>query len=389
LNQALHNGTILIADHSTNNLKVLGKRLRDEGYFVLTAMEGRQALTIVENKMPDLVLLEAAIPLQNGFEVCRSIKNLKGRSVPVLLMSDTNDGVAGEKEAKMAGADDFIPGVRDLDELIRRIDKYFPEKQPKTIAKFRNSRPIKALLIEDNELNKDFVSMLLDQMGVEVVPALNGKAALEKFTSENFDIVITDLHVPIMNGMEITKTIRQKYASKVPIIVISGEMDIAVIAQCFEAGVNAHLPKPFQSDQFRKLVARFMPEVEKNIPVKNNTPDKEKEGYDYSSIIELAKGDVELLKKWHSHFMLTLNGATDYINDAIRDNDFSGGKSIFHDLNNYSSYFGTQRLHGYLQELSAVRKISDDKERLGNFYRKIKGELETIQRFYSRDNLFS
>jgi hypothetical protein len=190
--------------------------------------------------------------------------------------------------------------------------------------------------------------------------------------------------------MEVTKTIREKYSSKVPIIVISGEMDIAVIAQCFEVGVNAHLPKPFQPAQFRKLVGKFIPEMETGVvPAVDNKAEKEKEGYDYSSIMDLAKGDTELLKKWHSHFMLTIASASEYINTSIFDNDFSGGKAIFHDLNNYSAYFGTEVLRNYVQELSAIRKVSDDKERLGNFYRKIKEELENIQRFFNRDNLFS
>jgi len=115
------NAKILVVDDRPSSVKVLRVRLNSEGYDVLEASDGFQALEIVEREPPDLVLLDVMMPKMDGYEVCRKIKGReKTRFLPVVLVTALSD-----RDAKItgieAGADDFLNKPVDPSELRVRV----------------------------------------------------------------------------------------------------------------------------------------------------------------------------------------------------------------------------------------------------------------------------
>jgi putative two-component system response regulator len=114
-------GTILVADDEPANVTLLARQMRRLGYEVLTASNGREALEVLDNNRPDIVLLDVDMPEVNGFEVCRRIKrNPEMRLLPVILVtgrSASDDRVAGID----AGADDFVTKPFVIAELTARV----------------------------------------------------------------------------------------------------------------------------------------------------------------------------------------------------------------------------------------------------------------------------
>lgn len=109
---------ILAVDDDRNNLKMLAFLLKEEGYEVLTADNGKLALELVETKHPDLVILDVMMPQLDGLEVCRRIRQTM--DVPIIILSakgETSDKVVGLE----LGADDYLPKPFEPSELLARV----------------------------------------------------------------------------------------------------------------------------------------------------------------------------------------------------------------------------------------------------------------------------
>lgn len=123
---------------------------------------------------------------------------------------------------------------------------------------------LKVLLVDDNELNIEIVQMLLEDQGVSVTTASNGREAVEAFASSEegyYDAIIMDIMMPIMDGLEATKAIRhmvlnRKDAESVPIIALTANAFTADIKKTEEAGMTAHLSKPIVPAMLMETLTR-------------------------------------------------------------------------------------------------------------------------------------
>lgn len=117
------------------------------------------------------------------------------------------------------------------------------------------------LLVEDNEINQQIAVELLEMAGMSVTVADNGKIALEKLAQENFDIVLMDIQMPVMDGYTATREIRtqEKFAS-LAIVAMTANAMTGDREKCLEAGMNDHLAKPIAPQElYRKLVQWVQP----------------------------------------------------------------------------------------------------------------------------------
>ncbi len=122
----------------------------------------------------------------------------------------------------------------------------------------------KALLVEDNELNMEIAKFMLEDEGIVVTEAKNGKEALEIFEKSkvnSFDFIFMDVMMPIMDGLEATKKIRsfnRKDAKSIPIIAMTANAFNDDKQECLNAGMNAHIAKPINMKNLKETMIRFM-----------------------------------------------------------------------------------------------------------------------------------
>ncbi len=120
---------ILIVDDEPVNVKILKAMLSPEGYQILTASSGPEALVLVDENLPDIILLDVMMPEMDGFEVCRRIKTQENlRVIPVLMVTALQDKIHRQK-AMEAGADDFLSKPIDRIELLIRVKSLLRIKQ--------------------------------------------------------------------------------------------------------------------------------------------------------------------------------------------------------------------------------------------------------------------
>ncbi|MGF2411695.1 MAG: PAS domain S-box protein, partial [Ferruginibacter sp.] len=127
----------------------------------------------------------------------------------------------------------------------------------------------KVLVTDDNEMNQLVAATILLNYGAEITEAFNGAEAIEKIKETNFDIVLMDIQMPVMDGFEATKVIRESISTTLPIIALTANAINGDDQKCIAAGMNDYLSKPFEESQLLNLVTKWLGkslQQEKNIP---------------------------------------------------------------------------------------------------------------------------
>jgi len=230
---------ILIVEDEDVLLNILKNKLEKEGFEVLSAVDGEDALGEIENKKPDLVLLDILMPKMSGIELLKKLKE-KGTldSLPVIILS--NSGQPSEiKEAKELGVKDcLIKAEFDPQEVVEKIRKYLPEEsgegslEEKTAKDTSgesaqkdvqiNSDNFRVLVVEDDLFLRGLMSQKLTKEGFSVIEAVDGEEGLKMVSEKQPHIVLLDLILPGIGGFEVLEKIRQdENIGGIPVLILS------------------------------------------------------------------------------------------------------------------------------------------------------------------------
>jgi CheY-like chemotaxis protein len=125
-------------------------------------------------------------------------------------------------------------------------------------------RHLRVLLVEDHSINQMMMSTILKRAGHSVTIAANGELAVDQFSTSVWDLILMDVQMPVMGGLEATRLIRAKEAAgqRIPIIGVTANAREEDRVQCIEAGMDAHLPKPVVVGDLLAMIERFCPASE-------------------------------------------------------------------------------------------------------------------------------
>lgn len=203
---------ILIMEDDKDFSQALLDFVRDRNYKGIVAAQGNTGLSYARHYKPDAILLDMKLPVMEGTEVLKHLKNDPDlRHVPVQIIS----GYDRRKEGLDLGAFDFIRKPVSKDDLTNAFDK---------IEDFVSKKLKKLLIVEDNDMQNKAIRELIGNGDVKSISAYSGKAAYEMMTKEDYDCVIVDLGLPDMSGFDLLEKIKtNSRLSKVPIIVYTGK----------------------------------------------------------------------------------------------------------------------------------------------------------------------
>ena len=202
------------------------------------------------------------------WELPEAVAPLRQLEVPVLALytGDWSDVEDAARQAGFAGCISMPLFRSGLYYGLRRYVQEVPvELAPaqEELADFAGKR---VLLAEDNELNYEIASELLQELGMEVDWAQDGQVCVEKFLQSQpdwYDIVLMDLRMPQMTGFEAARAIRhmsREDAGRIPIIAVSADAFYDDIQRCLDSGMNAHTPKPMDIGEVSRLMSKYLKE---------------------------------------------------------------------------------------------------------------------------------
>lgn len=269
---------VLVVDDVLHNVKLLEAKLRSEYFDVLTAMNGFEALEIIEKEQPDIILLDVMMPGMDGFEVCRKVKaNPAVAHIPIIMVTaldQPKDRVMGLE----AGADDFLTKpIQDMP-LFARVKSLVRLKVLMDELRIRNStgqafnpendlglsanvklENVKILLIEDYErVAKRITGYLEDTVDqVDLDSMIDGQ--LTSKNMEQYDLFIISLSLRDVDGLRLCSSIRSSENTRhSPILVLIDEGDNEKLIQAMEIGVTDYVTRPIDGNE---LVARVKSQV--------------------------------------------------------------------------------------------------------------------------------
>jgi CheY-like chemotaxis protein len=251
---------------------ILNDELDMRAEYVLS---GREAVVKVteaheENDDYSVVILDWKMPDMDGLETTQEIRRKLGNDIPIIVLS-AYDWSEIEQEAMAAGVDAFIekPLFRSrLTYVLKEVMGIHNNKNDKMSAldsyKKHDYSGKKVLLVEDNELNIEVASELLETVGIEVEKACNGKEAVEKIQSTPagyFDLVFMDIQMPVMNGYQATEAIRatdREDLKTIPIVAMTADAFSDDVKKAKDAGMNGHIAKPIDISKLEKAMADWI-----------------------------------------------------------------------------------------------------------------------------------
>jgi two-component system sensor histidine kinase/response regulator len=144
-----------------------------------------------------------------------------------------------------------VGAVTELEAVEEKPEEPGPERQT------RPAGPVRALVAEDHEVNRELARLLLERCGCEVVTAADGAEALVAASSAPFDLIFLDLQMPMLNGLEAARRIRRA-GVRAPLVAMSASVLSQEREQCRKAGMDEFLPKPFRKSDVQRLLDRLL-----------------------------------------------------------------------------------------------------------------------------------
>lgn len=256
----------LVVDDDFNICQSVSMMLVSIGLRSEWTMSGREAVLRAQyseeqNDPYGVYIIDWLMPDMNGIEVVRRIRKVIGEETPNIILT-AYDWTDIEEEALEAGVTSFCSKPLFLSELKGILEKSsgIPQREEEQESETETAVSqekygeellgINVLLAEDNELNREIVCELLDEVGISVDTAENGKAAVEKVENSDagtYDIILMDIQMPVMDGYEATSRIRQlkdPEKSRIPIAAMTANAFEEDRQHAFEVGMNAHIAKP-------------------------------------------------------------------------------------------------------------------------------------------------
>ena len=266
---------VLIVDDDEVLLETAVDTLESLGLVVDKAGSGLEALGLISHRHElgkdySIVIIDLKMPDIDGVETIKRIRSEVNSKTPILLIS-AYDYSDIEQKAKEAGANGFLTKPLFRSTLYDKISEVLGTETNSIEPEndYSDLEGLNILVTEDNDINWEIISTLLEMYVITTERAENGRIALEKMKNAKkgqYLLVFMDIQMPEMNGLDATRAIRKlddPWASNIPIIAMTSDAFSENVTECLNAGMNGHIAKPIDIKLVIKEIRRINEESKK------------------------------------------------------------------------------------------------------------------------------
>ena len=255
--------SILLVEPSAMQLKLIMRHLGEEGIQKIDGVaNAADALKHISQYPPDLVISAMYLPDMTANELIAEIQQQHSQVIPFMLISSETAAHALEP-VRQAGVMAILPKPFNRDDLQRAIRATLDVIDPEEIQlQNYDVSELNILLVDDSFTSRNHISRVLNSMGIDHIDhAENGREAVELLAARKYDLIVTDLNMPEMDGEQLVHYIRDEIGDvMVPILMATTENNQATLGNVRQAGVSAILDKPFEPQVIRDILYRILDE---------------------------------------------------------------------------------------------------------------------------------
>jgi PAS domain S-box-containing protein len=365
---ALHEMPVLIVDDNATSRGILAEMVGNWRMRATAVADGPAALAELTRAAATgepypLLLVDGAMPGMDGFALAERVRQNTDWNDATIVMLSSSDQPDHPVRCRQLGVPAYLMKPVKQSELLNTILTvlHTPEGEPTqgeriTEAPRRNVEPVVPrvrglylLLAEDNTVNQRLAVRLLEKQGHTVVVAGNGREALalvlgDRKPAKPFDLVLMDVQMPMMDGLEATVLIRaaeKETGRHIPIIALTAHAMKGDRERCLAAGMDGYVTKPIQTGELQRAIVTLMPGAiaEPNEPVREEPI----EGViDRNVALAYVGGDGDLLQELIGLFLKECPGWMNEIRAALANGDALRLKRTAHSLKGSMAVFGAQ-----------------------------------------------
>ncbi|MFO8061523.1 MAG: PAS domain S-box protein [bacterium] len=396
LNNEMKEIKILAVDDNEINRKLLDVILSNwqiEDYTVTDDSEGVLDELKRENGRGnpyDIVLLDMQMPDRDGIDIAGSIKNSADVNPSVILMTSM---LINSKEENISSViDDYITKPIKKEKLLSKILKLVNKAQNIKSITDNTTVPVcdtmnayRILLVEDNITNQKVASMILKNMGHKVDVAANGAEALESFKSISYDLILMDVQMPVMDGYEASRRIRET-GSNVPILAMTADVLKGTREKCINSGMNDYISKPVNPDTVSGMISKWMERKDNDGDQKEALSGNGKHQFDIDSLAESIGGSMDIALSIMEEFIVETEESINEIRSGLNDRDTGRIRAASHKIKGSAATVGAQDIHDITRrmqewaESSSISKIDASIGELSDSFNRMKNSVSDIRK---------
>ncbi len=376
----LKNVRVLVVDDNAANREILSTKLTSWGMHPTAAENGPSALEALARAASEgnpfkLAVVDMEMPGMDGEELAGIVKRddrLSGTRMIMLTSLGTRRSRSGSGKSKFAACLTKPARHAELLTVLSQVlaDRGAVEMQRDHVGSVRSGRETdrfliggdkRILLAEDNKTNQQVALGILKKFGIRADAVGDGAEALRALQSKEYDLVLMDVQMPVMDGFEATGKIRDPRSAipnhAIPIIAMTARALKGDRERCLEAGMDDYLAKPITSEELARKLRKWLgKELEKGEEEKTEEIKTVEEGepiFDRDGALKRLMGDEDLFKTVSEAFLEDIPGLIKALRESLERGDASTSERQAHSIKGASAGVGGERL----------RKVAFDMER--------------------------
>ncbi len=375
----------LVVDDNATNRRSLSQMLHRWGMIPQATPDARTALTLLAEAKRQgnpfrVILLDAKMPEMDGFELVKQVRNELGDS-RVIMMVLSSAGLRGDAQrCRELGIAAYLTKPIEQNQLIGAIKLALGENMRKQLItrhtlSEKGERALNILLAEDNAINQKLVTAMLERWGHHITLANHGGEAVALSAKQAFDLILMDIQMPQMGGIEATQHIRKREQGTdqhIQIVAMTANAMSEDRQRCLDAGMDDYLSKPLSSENLWRVLHRAPVQATQDV-AKEITASA---GFDYGAALKEAEAwIVELIAQ---DFLIESSQQITDLGTAIEHKNREVAKRSAHTLRGLVANFRAQPI---VKLASLVESLSEggDFQRAAELYQQLNKELPALR----------